>query len=134
MVGDRENEGFTLIELLVVIVIVGVLMAIAIPMYLNQAEKARVSSVEVATHQIAVGLQCYANDHGDVYPGPLDVVYDVRGDLYPGFMDGWPENGWTKADVDTTSEAEGDVTYMRISTGFSLIGHGSGGDPVSTRP
>lgn len=38
-----ENEGFTLIELPVVIIIIGVLSAIALPSFLNQANKARES-------------------------------------------------------------------------------------------
>jgi type IV pilus assembly protein PilA len=38
------QKGFTLVELLIVVVILGVLSAVALPNFLNQADKARLSA------------------------------------------------------------------------------------------
>ncbi|MBW4470910.1 MAG: type IV pilin-like G/H family protein [Stenomitos rutilans HA7619-LM2] len=43
LIEKKQDKGFTLIELLVVIIIIGILSAIALPSFLNQANKAKES-------------------------------------------------------------------------------------------
>jgi type IV pilus assembly protein PilA len=56
----EKDQGFTLIELLVVIVIIGILAAIAIPMFLNQRKKGVDSALKSDLKSAATTIETYA--------------------------------------------------------------------------
>jgi len=63
---NRKNKdgGFTLIELLVVIIIIGILAAIALPSFLNQAQKGKQSEAKQYTGAMNRGQQAYFLEKG----------------------------------------------------------------------
>ena len=64
---EEKDEGFTLIELLVVIIIIGILAAIAIPVFLNQRKKAVEAGMKSDLRSVANELETYYTDN-QAYP------------------------------------------------------------------
>ena len=68
MRSEKDERGFTLIELLVVVVIIGILIAIAIPLYLNYENGAKnKSAASDLRGAISTIEQCYT-DNNNAYP------------------------------------------------------------------
>jgi type IV pilus assembly protein PilA len=63
---EEKDEGFTLIELLVVIIIIGILAAIAIPVFLNQRKKGYDAQAKSDARNIATLEETWLTDN-DVY-------------------------------------------------------------------
>ncbi|WP_243841767.1 prepilin-type N-terminal cleavage/methylation domain-containing protein [Salinibacterium sp. ZJ77] len=70
----KADKGFTLIELLVVIIIIGVLAAIAVPVFLNVREGAWRSSVESDVNSARLAVEQFAMNNNGSVTGAATVV------------------------------------------------------------
>ena len=60
----RYDKGITLIELLVVIVIIGILAAVAVPVYTGYMQRARRADAKTALEQIRAAQEMYRAETG----------------------------------------------------------------------
>ena len=65
---SKSEGGFTLIELLVVIIIIGILLAIAIPSYLKFRDRANESAAKANVRASIPGIEAYYADN-NTYAG-----------------------------------------------------------------
>jgi type IV pilus assembly protein PilA len=77
---SKSEGGFTLIELLVVIIIIGILLAIAIPSYLKFRDRANKSAAQANVRASVPAIEAYYADN-NTYAGAtlsyLQTTYDA---------------------------------------------------------
>ncbi len=71
---DGEERGFTLIEIMIVVAIIGVLAAIAIPLYMSQANKARGTEAVLLLNKLAKSSKEYFLENHTFPPALAEVL------------------------------------------------------------
>jgi type IV pilus assembly protein PilA len=131
-----EESGFTLVELLVVMLILGLLIAVAIPTFFNQKQKANDADSKAMAHTAQTAIETYATDHNGSYlnadltalqaiEGTVDATVAVSGATATGYT-------ITVTNPDTTHT----FSIVRAGGTFSFPGTpgGQGGCPDDATP
>jgi type IV pilus assembly protein PilA len=132
---DRDDRGFTLIELLVVIIIIGILAAIAIPVFLNQRQKGYYAGVRSDLRNLANFEEVYLNDFESYGTGLDTLTKEPKTEVSPGDIVevlsfngsyGYCLGAWHADDVTQTTPGPRDTVFYYDSLAGGLQKEGSG--------
>jgi type IV pilus assembly protein PilA len=110
--GNPLQKGFTLVELMIVIVIVGILSAVALPNFLNQTTKAKLTEADTLA-------SAYLKEYHAASLESTDAADDVQADNCPAQTDNFTFNCTTDGQIAVSGRGtlSGTKTYSVSSTG-----------------
>lgn len=116
----EDDHGFTLIELLVVVVIIGVLVAIAVPVYLNYRKGAENKSAMSDVRGAISAVEQYYTENGNAYPATLAGT--------AGANMTFPATGGTPETA--TVSAGNTLSFVNNTTSYVICGQNTNGQAI----
>ncbi|BCY05889.1 prepilin-type N-terminal cleavage/methylation domain-containing protein [Actinoplanes sp. L3-i22] len=126
LLAKKDDEGFTLIELLVVVVIIGVLVAIAVPVYLNYRQGAADKSAQSDVRGAISAVEQFYTSNNNTYPASASADGTVASLALPGI------SGGTAGTITLSDKTK--LTYINNADGtYKLCASNGGGSGKTYR-